>query len=102
MAMSLEHSLARQRLVKLLYKTSEAKAAIGCGNTKLYELINSGILEARRLGRKTYITAESLEVFVASLPPVVTPTMAKAQHDQWSRHPRPKSKPHEDEPGAAE
>ena len=30
----------------LLYKTGEAMAAIGCGNTKFYELINDG--DARR------------------------------------------------------
>jgi excisionase family DNA binding protein len=89
--------------VKFLYGTSEAKKALGCGTTKLYDLINSGILEARRLGRKTYITAESLEAFVASLPPVVTPTMAKAEHDRWSgARRRPQPKPQEDEPGAAE
>jgi hypothetical protein len=39
---------------KFLYRTSEAKAAIGCGTTKLYALINSGVLEARRFGRRTY------------------------------------------------
>jgi hypothetical protein len=80
--MSLEHSPTRRRYVKFLYKTSEAKAAIGCGTTKLYELINSGNLEARRLGHRTYITAESLEAFVASLKPVATPTMAKAERDR--------------------
>jgi excisionase family DNA binding protein len=88
--------------IKFLYRTSEAKAALGCGTTKLYDLINSGILEARRFGRKTYITAESLEAFVASLPSVVTPTMAKARHDQWSGRRRQPPKPQEDEPGAAE
>jgi excisionase family DNA binding protein len=67
-------------MTKLLYRTSEAKAALGCGTTRLYELINNGTLEARRFGKRTYITADSLEAFVASLKPVVTPTMAKAQH----------------------
>ena len=87
---------------KFLYRTSEAKAALGCGTTKLYDLINKGVLEARRLGKRTYITAASLEAFVASLPPVVTPTMARAEHEKWSRPPRPRPKPQEDEPGAAE
>jgi Helix-turn-helix domain len=87
---------------KFLYRTSEAKAALGCGTTKLYDLINSGVLETRRFGKRTYITAASLEAFVASLPPVVTPTMAKAEHDRWSRHRRPRPKTQEDEPGAAE
>jgi hypothetical protein len=87
---------------KLLYRTSEARTALGCGTTRLYELINNGTLEARRLGHRTYITAESLEAFVSSLPPVVTPTMAKTEHDRWSGHRRPRPKPREDEPGPAE
>jgi len=76
---------------KFLYRTSEAKAALGCGTTRLYELINKGLLEARKLGHRTYITAASLEAFVASLPPVVTPTMAKLEHARWSgrNNPRP-------------
>jgi hypothetical protein len=41
-------------------------------------LINSGVLDARRFGKRTYITAQSLETFVASLPQAVTPTIAKA------------------------
>ena len=89
-------------MTKFLYRTSEAKAALGCGTTRLYDLINKGLLEARRLGHRTYITADSLEAFIASLPPVVTPTMAKAEHEKWSGHGRPRPKPQEDEPGAAE
>jgi excisionase family DNA binding protein len=69
---------------KYLYRTSEAKTALGVGTQRLYDLINNGTLDARRLGRRTYITADSIEAFVASLPPVVTPTMAKAEHNRWS------------------
>jgi hypothetical protein len=86
---------------KFLYRTSEAKAALGCGTTRLYELINKGLLEARKLGHRTYITAESLEAFIASLPPVVTPTMARSEHEKWSGHPRPRPKPQEDDQGIA-
>jgi hypothetical protein len=64
---------------KLLYKTSEAMVAIGCGVTKFYELVNAGVLDVRRFGRRTLVTAESLEAFVASLPRAMTPTMAKAE-----------------------
>jgi hypothetical protein len=88
------------QLGKLLYRTSEAKAALGCGTTKLYELINNGTLEARRLGKRTYITGESLQRLIDSLPPVVTPTMAKAEHDRWSGHRNPRARPQEDEPDA--
>jgi len=87
---------------KFLYRTSEAKAAIGCGTTKLYILINDGTLDARRFGKRTYITAESLAAFVASLKPVVTPTMAKAEHDRWSAGSKTRPKTQEDKPGASE
>jgi hypothetical protein len=87
---------------KFLYRTSEAKAALGCGTTKLHGLINSGVLDTRRFGRRTHITAASLEAFVASLPPVVTPTLAKVEHDRWSGRGKPRPKPQEAEPGAAE
>jgi len=93
---------------KFLYRTSEAKAALGVGNTRLYELINNGTLDARRLGHRTYITADSLEAFAASLKPVMTPTMAKAgpgvspDTQPLPRHRRSRAKPQEDEPGAVE
>ena len=89
-------------MAKFLYRTSEAKAALGCGTTTLYNLINRGVLEARRLGHRTYITADSLEEFVASLPPVVTPTLAKTEHERWAGRRRVRPKLQEDEPGAAE
>jgi hypothetical protein len=56
-------------------------------------------LDARRFGKRTYITAQSIEAFVASLKPVVTPTLAKAEHDRWSGRGGPR--PQEDEPGIA-
>jgi hypothetical protein len=85
---------------KFLYPTREAKAAIGCGTTTFYRLINEGWLKAVRLGHRTYVTAASLETFVASLPPVVTPTMAKTEHDRWSGHRRARPNPQGGEPGA--
>jgi excisionase family DNA binding protein len=84
---------------KYLYRTSEAKAALGCGTSKLYDLINNGTLDARRFGKRTYITAQSIEAFVASLKPIVTPTLAKAEHDRWSGRGRTGPKPQEDEAG---
>jgi hypothetical protein len=83
-------------MTKLLYPRRKAEAALGCGHTMLYDLINKGLLEARRFGHRTYITAESLEAFVASLPPVVTPTMAKSKHDRWSGRSNPRPGPEED------
>jgi hypothetical protein len=87
---------------KLLYPAREARAAIGCGNQKFYNLINNGTLDARRFGKRTYITGESLERFVASLPEVITPTKAKAEHAKWLLENSTRSKAGEDEPGAPE
>jgi len=42
-----------------------AFAAIGCGITKGYELINSGELETFKIGRATRITTASIDAFVA-------------------------------------
>jgi hypothetical protein len=86
---------------RLLYPAREARAAIGCGNQKFYNLINNGTLDARRFGRRTYITGESLERFVASLPELITPTKAKADHARWLLD-SARTKAEEDEPGAAE
>jgi hypothetical protein len=63
---------------------NEAKAALGIGTSKLYDLINNGTLDARRFGKRTYVTAESIEQFIAALPPAMTPTRAKIEHDRWS------------------
>jgi excisionase family DNA binding protein len=45
-----------------------AFAAIGVGNTKGYELINSGELEAVKIGRSTRVTWDSVKRLVASAP----------------------------------
>jgi hypothetical protein len=89
-------------MAKYLYSGREARAAIGCGVTKFYQLINTGALDARRFGKRTYITTESLRAFVDSLKPVVTPTMEKAENEKWAGLRWPQPNPQEDEPGAAE
>jgi hypothetical protein len=66
-----------QTLQKLLYTTAEAKAVIGCGTTRLYELLAKRKLRARRLGHRTMIEADSLHDLVDSLPRVTTPTMRR-------------------------
>ena len=66
-----------QKLEKLLYTTAEARAVIGCGTTRLYELLAAGKLRARRLGHRTMIEAQSLHALVNALPRVTTPTMRR-------------------------
>jgi excisionase family DNA binding protein len=52
----------------LLYCAADAKAALGVGNTRFYELIAAGEFDARKMGSRTMITAESLKRYVESLP----------------------------------
>lgn len=42
-----------------------AKEVIGCGTTKLYELINSGELDSYFIGRSRRITTASIRAYVA-------------------------------------
>ena len=48
----------------------EAVRIFGIGRTKLYELINSGDIEAVKLGRRTLIRTASARAFIDSLPRV--------------------------------
>lgn len=41
-----------------------AKNVIGCGTTKLYELINSGELETYMIGRARRVTMASIKALV--------------------------------------
>ena len=54
----------------LLVPAQRGFAAIGCGNTKGYELIAEGRLIARKLGSRTMIETRSLRAYVAGLPRV--------------------------------
>jgi len=55
---------ATGRLVELL----DAKAELHVGMTKLHELINAGQLTRVRIGTRAFITRESLDAFIDSLP----------------------------------
>ncbi len=52
----------------LVYTIPGACRMIGLGRTSVYSLISQGILDARKAGGKTVITADSIERYVASLP----------------------------------
>jgi hypothetical protein len=52
----------------LAYRIPDAGRMTGLGNTKLYELIGRGVLDARKAGSRTLITGESLRAYVESLP----------------------------------
>ena len=54
----------------LAYTVAETQRVAGIGKTQIYDLINKGHLEARKLGRRTLISGASLREFLDSLPPI--------------------------------
>ena len=59
------------RLVgRLLYSPAETEAILGISHATLYRLIRVGRLDAKKIGSKTVITAESIERLIAELPKV--------------------------------
>ena len=52
----------------LAYTIAGACAAGGFGRTTAYELVAEGKLDARKIGGRTIILAESLRAYLASLP----------------------------------
>lgn len=53
---------------KLLYRATEAQAALGIKHAKFWELVKAGAFDVRKMGRMTFITAESLRRFAENLP----------------------------------
>jgi len=54
----------------LLLSIADAKRVAGLGRTKLYDLIGSGDVVAKKAGRRTLVCAASLRGYVESLPAV--------------------------------
>ena len=55
-------------LEPVLVQRLAAFKLIGVGPTKGQQLINAGLLDARKLGAKTLITTASIRAFVQALP----------------------------------
>ena len=53
---------------RLAFTVSEACQALRIGRTKFYQLLANGDLRAVALGRKTLVSRDALENFMASLP----------------------------------
>ncbi len=60
---------------KLLLSDPEAMEALGIGRTKLWELKKAGDLVQVRIGRRSFVTAESVRGYVDAL------TTTAAQRD---------------------
>jgi len=55
----------------LAVRRKAAAAMIGCGTTKVDELIATGRIDAVKSGKHLLITVVELERYIASLPPAV-------------------------------
>lgn len=53
---------------RALYSPRETEAILGISHASLYRLIAAGRLDARKIGGKTVITAQSIERLIAELP----------------------------------
>jgi excisionase family DNA binding protein len=53
---------------RLFYAPREAEAILGISHATLYRLIRAGRLDAKKLGAKTLITAESILRLASELP----------------------------------
>ena len=53
--------------MKLTLTISEVISATGIGRTKLYQLINSGDIPAKKIGVKTVILKSDLDQFLSNL-----------------------------------
>jgi hypothetical protein len=51
-----------------LYSPKETEAILNISHATYYRLINRGLLDARKIGSKTVITAASIQQLLADLP----------------------------------
>jgi excisionase family DNA binding protein len=59
-----------QLAARLFYSPRETGVILGISHSHLYRLIAAGKLDARKLGKKTLISALSIEKLAAELPKV--------------------------------
>ncbi len=55
---------------RMAYRISEVMGMTGIGRTRLYGCIRNGDLKARKLGRSTFVMADDLAAFLATLTPL--------------------------------
>lgn len=53
--------------MQLSYSIEETMSATGLGRTKVYQLINSNEIQARKIGTRTIVLKADLEEFLANL-----------------------------------
>ena len=55
-------------LTRALYTPRETQHILSISHAQFYRLVARGALDARKIGRSTYVTAVSIERFLADLP----------------------------------
>lgn len=55
--------------IERLFGLNETRQFLGVGNTKLFELIRTGQLSARKIGSRTVVAESELIRFQSQLPP---------------------------------
>jgi excisionase family DNA binding protein len=58
---------------QLLYTVNECCRLAAIGRTKFYELVASGEIPARKVGRKTLVPADALQQWADDLPAIAKP-----------------------------
>ena len=53
--------------MRLAYTAEEVAEMVGIGRSKLYQHINTGQLQAKKLGRRTIVLKNDLEAYVLEL-----------------------------------
>ena len=62
------YGLGPQPPARALYPIKEAEILLAISHAQIYRLIARGKLDARKIGARSYVTAESIAAFLASLP----------------------------------
>jgi hypothetical protein len=66
-----ESSASKHQIPPILVSIPQAAAALGRGTTKIYELIGSGEIVAKKSDGRTLVDYESLREYAKNLPPAV-------------------------------
>ena len=57
-------------IARALYPVKETEVLLSVSHAQIYRLIGNGRLDARKIGSRTFITAQSIESFLATLPKI--------------------------------
>jgi hypothetical protein len=65
---ALEDPPIGSQLQRALYSVRQTEELLSISHAQCYRLINAGLLDARKIGAKTVITAPSIERYIEGLP----------------------------------